>query len=801
MIFKNRPLALSILISFALISCGGGSETAEELPTKISYIISTSVNDGGTISPLSATIEMGTSTSFSLSPNEGYEVTSATGCSGTLNGTTYSIDSAVKDCSISVIFSQKFISQPEHAPKISVLFPAKKSLLFEKESGLTFKGIATDSSGVKSVRINGIEAELTPIEKNIAKELTRISANTNTSKTTAKESPVFYPEEVSWQVTLPSVSASTIYIETEDTQGNINSKANSITLLYNTYKTPSNFTIDATNNRLIGKVSHNSFNTFNLVNNETSTYTVQQSQVSTPFAYYAKENIILDTNITDNTINLQSIDLTSGQTNIVATLDLNVDHQTWDFINLQKIEVVQDQDIAYLLLNYISTVDQNDDKSKILAYDFPNKTLTTVIDKKTTNDKIVDASSFSYSENGLLTIDHDYTRVNEVQLDASDSTILLTDNDTIPVNIVTDLIDNFAYIAGYNAITKVNLTTYIAELLSLETEAGELTLSRIGSIGIDKENNQLLIGEGPQGIIGINLDTGKRKVVVRDGIGQGSSFIAPRAMVSDKERKILYVADDGGEASAFVAKVDLITGDRVRIVELEDNFNAFITGMAFDETNNKLYITFGDDILYVDLSNNSVSVLSSNSVGYGVVLQDPLGSELDLINNRLITFDNANDALIAIDLDNGNRTILSSSLTNAEVGSGIEISRTSSIAIDTENQIAYASSQYYAHVIKIDLATGERSLLIDSCKTESGSESLVQAEGMWSSYYHAEAKELFLYSKGIISYNIESQKCYQTPSLDLLDMVPTLQYTAYVSDFNNIYLLDLKTGSKVIISK
>lgn len=801
MIFKNRPLALSILTSFVLISCGGGSETAEESPSKISYVISTSVNDGGTILPLSATIDKGTSATFSLSPNEGYEVTSATGCSGTLNGTTYSIDSAVADCSISVIFSQKFISQPENAPKVSVIFPAKKSLLIEKDSEMTFKGTATDGTGVKSVKVNGREAELTPIEPNIAKELTRISANSNTSQTTVKESPVFYSEEVNWQVTLPSVSASTIYIETEDTQGNINSKANSITMLYNTYKTPSNFTIDATNNRLIGKVSHNSFNTFNLVNNATAEYTVQQSQASTPFAYYAKEDVILDASITENTINLQSIDLSSGQTNIVATLDLNVDLQTWNVINLQKIEVVQGQDIAYLLLNYISTIDRNNDKSVILEFDFPTNALTTVIDNKTTNDKIVDADTFSYSEKGFLTIEHSYTRVNEVQLDASDSTILLTDNDTVPLNIVADLIDNFAYIAGYKAITKINLTTYITEVLSLETEAGELTLSGIGSIGIDKENNQLLIGEGPQGIVGINLETGIRKVVVRDGIGQGSSLIAPRAMVSDKEKRVLYVADDGGEASAFVAKVDLITGDRVRIVELKDNFNAFITGMAFDETNNRLYITFGDDILRVDLSNNSVSVLSSNSVGFGVILKDPIGSELDLINNRLLTFDNANDALIAIDLDNGNRTIVSSSLTNAEVGSGIEISRTSSIAVDTENQIAYASSQYYANVVKIDLGTGERSILLDSCKSESGYESLVQSEGMWSSYYQAGSNKLFLYSKGITSYNIESKECRQTQISSLLDMVPTLQNTAYVSDFNNVYLLDLITGSKVIISK
>jgi len=799
MVLKNRSLALSILTSLVLISCGG-SGTAEEPPTKISYVISTSVSEGGTISPSSLKLNQGESAIFTLAPNEGFEVNNIIGCAGTLNNTTYSIESAAEDCLISVTFKPIYISQPENAPKVNIIFPAKNSLLIEKDGGMTFIGTATDDSGVKSVRINGIEAELTTIEKNIAKELTRSSEKTNTIRATPKESPIHYSEEVSWQVTLPSISGSTIFIETEDTEGNINSKANSLALFYNEYKAPSNFTIDATNNRLIGKVTQNSFNIFNLINKETSVYPVHKSDSDSPFAYYAKEDIILDISLTDTIYTLHSIDLNSGQNNILTTLDLSVEFEDWA-INFTKVEVIQDTGSAYLLFNLTSMDGLNDDKSMIFKYDFSTNALSTFIDKKTINDKIVDASSFSYSSNGLLTIEMFSTRINKILLDASDSTVIVNDNDIRSSNIITDLIDNYAYVVGYKETTKIDLTTHFTEIISSESEAGELALSEIGSIAVDKENNQLLIGDEHQGIVGINLETGTRKVVVRDGIGQGASFVAPRAIVSDQDKRFLYVADEGGSAPAFISKVDLSTGDRVRIAEWKHNYNYYISGLALDETNNKLYVVIGDDIRSVNLSNNTVSVLSSNLVGIGVFMERPIGAELDVINNRLLTFDSANHAIISINLENGDRTIVSSSLTNAEVGSGIEIPQISSIAFDVKNQVIYASSQYYAHVVKIDLDTGERSLLLDSCKSESGYESLVESEGMWSSYYQAETKKLFLYSRDIIAYNIESKECSQTQISGLLDMVPTKQNTAYVSYFNNIYLLDLITGSKVIISK
>jgi len=71
----------------------------------VNYHISTATGAGGNITPSSTTVEHGASTSFIISADDGYTISGASGCGGTLTGNTYVTGSITGDCSIISLFN------------------------------------------------------------------------------------------------------------------------------------------------------------------------------------------------------------------------------------------------------------------------------------------------------------------------------------------------------------------------------------------------------------------------------------------------------------------------------------------------------------------------------------------------------------------------------------------------------------------------------------------------------------------------------------------------------------------------
>ena len=69
------------------------------------YTVTTSAGPGGSIGPASAQVEHGSTTTFTLNPLEGYSITGATGCGGTLNGNVYTTGPITGACSVSASFT------------------------------------------------------------------------------------------------------------------------------------------------------------------------------------------------------------------------------------------------------------------------------------------------------------------------------------------------------------------------------------------------------------------------------------------------------------------------------------------------------------------------------------------------------------------------------------------------------------------------------------------------------------------------------------------------------------------------
>jgi serine protease len=69
------------------------------------YDVSASAGPGGSISPAGAEVEHGSTTAFTLSALENYEVAGVTGCGGALNGSVYTTGAITGACSVSASFA------------------------------------------------------------------------------------------------------------------------------------------------------------------------------------------------------------------------------------------------------------------------------------------------------------------------------------------------------------------------------------------------------------------------------------------------------------------------------------------------------------------------------------------------------------------------------------------------------------------------------------------------------------------------------------------------------------------------
>ncbi len=82
----------------------GGTCTIDATFTRNSYTLSAGSGAGGTISPASAVVLHGDSADFTLTPDTGYHIDSVTGCSGTLNGDSYTTGLISGACTVSATF-------------------------------------------------------------------------------------------------------------------------------------------------------------------------------------------------------------------------------------------------------------------------------------------------------------------------------------------------------------------------------------------------------------------------------------------------------------------------------------------------------------------------------------------------------------------------------------------------------------------------------------------------------------------------------------------------------------------------
>lgn len=804
----SKQLITTIVLCCTLAGCGGSSSDSADkndgegdLPSRIT--VTTTVGEGGSISPDSIDVQIDESGSFEIVANEGYFIESASGCNGALDSTTYTTSAIAETCSVDVLFSRHHNNL---APIAEVLFPWSVSRT--EESSITVRGIASDPDGIAAIRVNGIVASLQPTT--IAPDKTNkfsIIAKTDSvlglNDSAANKAVDKSSTQITWQATLEISKVNLdIIVETEDLLGNKNTAADSVNII--SYDVPTSFTIDHVHNRLIGSNGFNSLVSINLAEKQIAEIPLvninhsHNLDVNSKLSYLEAQDSLIYSSIMGGTLSISSVDIETG---IIATLihyELNYGIG-WEWAHIEDMDVSSDGNAAFMLLQYFPEKNGNMLKSVLLKYDLITGNMSTVADASTTSGKTVygDGRGLAYTPSGLLTFGDNSTLLEKVALNGSDLSQIGEPTDLWGQAINVD--GNTAYLTAYGGITKVDLETGIQQDLSLEENETELNISQIRSTGLDLLNNKLLIADSDLDIImSVDMESGVRDVYLDTGVGTGRKMVYPRGLAFDETKNIVYIVDDGGNGPEVVLSIDLNTGNRTQVSNINNQYNVDVHDIVLDHAAQQLYIR-SDGILRIDIETQTTTVFSSGSIGTGVNLGDFWNMALDKANNRLVIPDMTLNALVGIDLTTGHRSIISM----VDVGIGENFSIPVDVTIDAKNNQALVLSRGRGAVFSVDLSNGNREILLDTCLGADLQDKLNPGEWELTRLnFNEEKRQLLIVAKSLLNYDIDNDTCISSNSWKQpLDIVLTNNNQILATEPNTLVLLDFDSGDSVIISK
>ncbi len=231
-------------------------------------------------------------------------------------------------------------------------------------------------------------------------------------------------------------------------------------------------------------------------------------------------------------------------------------------------------------------------------------------------------------------------------------------------------------------------------------------------IALDPTNNGALVVDGVN-VVALNLNNGARTIVASESVGSGPVLGNPRGIAVGSEDNSVLVTD--AQLDALV-RIDLDDNSRSivsdSITGLGENFG-FPRGLALDLTSEKAYVIDSGlrALISVDLNTGDRTEISGNSEGDGTNFIIPVDVALDMNNSRaLVTDVFFSDQVIAVNLETGDRSLF----TGGGVGSGQSLVAALRIAVDTINNRALVSDSLLDAIIAIDLTDGDRAIFSDA---------------------------------------------------------------------------------------
>jgi hypothetical protein len=335
------------------------------------------------------------------------------------------------------------------------------------------------------------------------------------------------------------------------------------------------------------------------------------------------------------------------------------------------------------------------------------------------------------------------------------------------------------------------------------------------ALALDAEHDLAYLGDHYGGqIFEVDLERGDRTVVFSSALGTGDRFVTPHALLRwpGATQDELIVAE--GSRQTF-SVLDLATSARRDLAPENSRLYANDFAAAPTAECGRSVIALDgrtSSVVRVDLATGEQDVITSPNVGSGpdIARLDILpgaGLALDTTRGRVLVVNDDTESLIAVDLENGNRTILS----DATTGSGPDLGLISGVILDeVSSSRPRALVGVGDGIIAVDLDTGDRELI---SSVDTGGVSLV-----YRMVLLPDQSVLALTYQGLFTVDLSTGNGVLISGLNFADdelvgegppfeapMALTVDFersVAYVSDLSlgGIVAVDLLSGDRVLVS-
>jgi DNA-binding beta-propeller fold protein YncE len=246
-------------------------------------------------------------------------------------------------------------------------------------------------------------------------------------------------------------------------------------------------------------------------------------------------------------------------------------------------------------------------------------------------------------------------------------------------------------------------------------------LSLPNTIVPDFINRRILVVNSLGLLKQVSMATGDRRVIADNNTGAGPDILSPAAIALDAANNRVLVLDEWLDA---LLEVDLSTGDRSVISDAVTGAGPIfdvarpLLSLALDLAHNRALVSDNSlgALLAVDLDSGDRSIISDSVTGNGPAFAPVLSIVSDLANNRALIGDLS--GLLAVDLATGDRTPIS----NNSRGTGPLLYYSASIALDAGNDRVLVANFDFdrSSLLEVDLVTGDRTVIADNYSVGTG---------------------------------------------------------------------------------
>lgn len=201
-------------------------------------------------------------------------------------------------------------------------------------------------------------------------------------------------------------------------------------------------------------------------------------------------------------------------------------------------------------------------------------------------------------------------------------------------------------------------------------------------------------------------------------------YDAPQLAGNEQSNSVFFSSTSSvsyGSPARKLFHYDLNTStlEKVKQAPTQDSITVnTVEDIAIDATGNHVYILDrgNNSIYHWDRGAGRSDVLASNSHAVeqsNIALQSNTFIDMDAGNNRLIVSGSENGVILAVDMNSGARTLITSDDMRVEE-SDTPLQSVSALLVVQEHGVAYVINRYLSAVIAVDLDTGIRRIVSDN---------------------------------------------------------------------------------------